>query len=508
MTTARKRPKNILFLWTDQQRPDTIAAYGNPEIQTPHLDRLAGTGALFQAAYCAQPVCSPARASVLTGLYPHTHGVVGNSIPLPARATTLAEMLRPDGYVCGYVGKWHLGSEHAAQRGFEDFWSSTENYRGGYAEGDPTAKNLSTYQQWLIERGALAPETAAALGRPQAAALPEEFGKPAFQASECLRFLNTFGDRPFLLMCNFLEPHPPVNGPFDGMYRPEDMTLPPSWYREMEPTVPLRIRRRRDDPLENEAHYRHLKSNDEWGWKELKARYWGLCTLVDKYVGHVLDHLEALNLASDTIVVHSADHGDMMGEHRLLNKGLQYEGSARVPLLMRVPGLGPQRIATPVSQVDLVPTLLELLEQPAAEGTHGTSRVPLLRGGDRDPESAEVAVEWNGYDNYPAAYRQNAERAESRDPGLRWQLPEVRTIIRGHWKLNVHLSGEHELYDLRSDPGELHNAYHDAGHQPVVTDLWERLRAWQQATADPLVLPEPTVTADSLGLSPPRGAAR
>jgi arylsulfatase A-like enzyme len=153
VSDVMSRPKNVLFLWTDQQRPDTIGALGNPLIRTPHLDRLVATGTAFEQAYCAQPVCSPSRASVLTGLYPHTHGVDGNSMKLPHEATTIAERLRPAGYACGYVGKWHLGREHCAQRGFEDFWRSTENYGGGYEPGDPDPKDLSDYERSLVARG-------------------------------------------------------------------------------------------------------------------------------------------------------------------------------------------------------------------------------------------------------------------------------------------------------------------------------------------------------------------
>lgn len=489
------RPKNILFLWTDQQRPDTIGAYrgagGDAGPATPALDRLATSSTLFERAYCSQPVCSPSRASVLTGLFPHSHGVFSNSILLPTSVPTLAELLRPAGYACGYIGKWHLGREHAAQRGFEDFWRSTENYPQGYPDGDPTAAAPSSYQQFLVDRG-YAGATDPPISRPAAAALPEAAGKPAFQAAECVKFLDIYRDQPFLLMCNFLEPHPPVTGPFDGMYRSEDMTLPASWYREMEPSVPQRYRRRRN-LQEAEEHYRNLRSDDEWGWKNIKARYWGLCTLVDKYVGRILDHLEALGLAEDTVVVYSSDHGDMMGEHRLLNKGVQFESSVRVPLLIRVPGAAPRRVRGPVSQVQLVPTLLELLNQPAPAAAQSTSLAGLFASDSSSNIEREVTndvfVEWNGYDGFPRAYRARAQAPAALDPALRWQEPDVRTILSGRWKLNLHVSGEHELYDLEADPSESHNAIVDSGNEPVVTDLAERLQQWQRQTNDTLALP-------------------
>ena len=246
------QPRNVLFIWTDQQRPDTLGAYGNRRIRTPHVDRLAATGAVFERAYCTQPVCSPSRASVLTGLYPHSHGVPQNNIPLPAEVPTLAELLRPHGYATGYVGKWHLGNELGRPalntHGF-DSWVSTEDT---YTR-DRAVEGYSDYHHFLLSRGLTPPDEASdgarVFSRPSEARLPEELGKPAFQATECLRFLETHRDRPFLLMVNFLEPHPPYFSPFDGLYDPEQMTLPESWSREMEETVPQRYRlRRRSSP--------------------------------------------------------------------------------------------------------------------------------------------------------------------------------------------------------------------------------------------------------------------
>ena len=223
-------------------------------------------------------------------------------------------------------------------------------------------------------------------------------GKPAFQTAAALRFLEAHRDRPFFLSVNYLEPHAPFNGPFDGLYKPEDVTLPDSWYGEMEASVPLRYRRLRaaygGDYMA--GHPDWVKSNDEWGWKELKARYWGLCTLVDKYVGRILDRLEELGLADDTIVVYTSDHGHMMGEHGLLNKSVIYEPSAQIPLIIQVPGLTPQQVTTPVGHVDLVPTLLDLLGQPLPHHMQGRSLAPLLRDGDAHPEEGQTIIEWNG----------------------------------------------------------------------------------------------------------------
>jgi arylsulfatase len=491
---STRRPLNLLFLWTDEQRPDTIGAYGNPHIATPHLDRLAAQSVLFEQAYCTIPVCTPSRGSVLTGVYPHTHGATHNNIPLPEHIPTIAELLRPHGYYCGYAGKWHLGNELRAQRGF-DWWSSMED---GYIK-DHQRDGFSTYHQWLVRQGYQPPDSAPdgskVFKRSTAARLPEEAGKPAFLAHEAGRFLDEHIQQrpgtPFALYVNFLEPHMPFFGPWDQRYAPELVDLPPTWYAEPDPGMPLRYRVRRQHYME---HNEHVGTNDEAGWRALKARYWGLASLVDKYVGRILEHLRALSLAEHTIIVYSTDHGDMMGEHRLLAKGVQYEGAVRVPLIIHVPGQPPRRLATPTSQIDLLPTLLELLGVDRPAHLQGQSLVERLLKGDRTPDHAEVVIEWSGARGGVLAdgHRFNTGPLEQRAVAA-----QQRTIRRGRWKLTVDEAGQHELYDLAHDPLERHNLLYAGrlqqapGAAEAVEGLWERLRAWQRRTADPLVLPTP-----------------
>ena len=473
---ATNRPKNILFIWTDQQRPDTIGAYGNPHIRTPHLDRLVGQSALFEQAYCSQPVCAPARATALTGLYPHTHRVTTNGIPLDPSVPAIAELLQPANLVSGHIGMWHLG--HTAeplrpQRGFEPFWVSTEDQYTASHE----AEGYSSYHDFLISQGHTPADPhrdGTIFARTTTTRLPEELTKPAFQASEAIRFLETNGEQPFLLVVGIHEPHPPCHSPFDNLYAPEGMTLPESWYLPLDPQAAQHCHRVRQ--LYEEEGFKTLRSNDEQGWKEEKARYWGLCTLVDRSVGKVLQRLDDLGLADDTIVVYTADHGHLMGEHRMWSKGVPYEPSVQVPLLIRVPGLEPKRITTPVSLVHLMPTLLELLGQPIPEHIQGTSLLPLLTEGDSAPDEAEVFIEWNG----PWGTTVYSDVA-------------VRTIRRGRWKLNVSANGDCELYDLQDDPDEIRNAVGDRGRERIIRMLFDRLREWQQETGDTVALPHPLV---------------
>jgi arylsulfatase A-like enzyme len=230
---------------------------------------------------------------------------------------------------------------------------------------------------------------------------------------------------------------------------------------------------------------------EEERWQTAKARYWGNCSLVDTYAGRILRRLEELGLAEETVVVYTSDHGDMMGEHHLLQKGLPFEASARVPLLIHVPGMSSRRVATPVSLVQLVPTLLDLVGRPLPSHLQGTSLRPLLEDGDEAPDQTEVVVEWNG------PFRvQHLDELRARGylqgvgPGdLRLTAVQSRTIRCGRWKLTVHASGEHELYDLQSDPAELHNAFWDPGVADEIAALTARLRRWQRGTNDAMILP-------------------
>jgi arylsulfatase A-like enzyme len=499
------RARNLLFLWTDEQRPDTIAAYGNPQIRTPHLDRLAAGGTLFEAAYCTAPLCTPSRGSVVTGTYPHTHGARHNNIPLPASVPTVAEVLTAQGYRCGYAGKWHLGDELRAQRGFEAFWSSIED---GYT-ADHGARGFSRYHHWLVAQGFRPPDVTKdgdrVFSRQTAARLPEAAGKPAFLAGEACRFLDTFGrEGPFALYVNFLEPHFPLNGPWDDLYPPEAMTLPPSWYAPPDPALPLRYRLRQEGFRRQNPH---VETDDERGWKGARARYWGLASLVDAYAGKILEHLERLGLAEETVVVYSSDHGDMMGEHRLLAKAMPFDGASRVPLLIRAPGLPAGRVTTPVSQIDVTPTVLDLLGFAPPPAAQGASLRPLLEGGGGDVPGrraadglawGEVVVEWAGVPrgDSVSGYRPPVEDGSAAsEAALRAMAAEQRTIRRGRWKLTVDEGGEHELYDLRADPGEMRNRLSPAGRGAdavaAATPLWERLQLWQERTADALRLPPP-----------------
>lgn len=476
---------NLVFIFTDEQRADTMAAYGNDRIHTPYLNRLAMQSVIFDRAYVTQPICTPSRSSLLTGLYPHTNGCTRNNVPLRADTPCFPEMLPPGAYATAYYGKWHLGDEIFAQHGFDDWRSIEDQYREYYGPGRDRHAH-STYHDFLTANG-LTPSRGEFFERGETARFPERFSKPAYLAGEASRFIEANKDRPFVLFVNFLEPHMPFFGPRDGQYDPAEVSLPANF-----DAVPGE-----GDPLRTRIYYRRYYEQGydrfalrtEADWRRLIANYWGLCSLVDTHLGAILETLDRCGLAGNTIVVYTSDHGDMMGSHRLLHKGFMYEESVRVPLLMRVPGARPGRVARPVSQIDLVPTLLDLMGERVPAHLEGKSLRPDLEGSG-DPRQ-DVFVEWTDQggkflgvvdgEPMPAFVLEVAEPERA----LQAIKEPVRTVITSEgWKLNWRPSGEHELFDLRRDPGETRNLATSRRFHPLIRELAGKIRGWQRNTDD------------------------
>jgi len=226
------------------------------------------------------------------------------------------------------------------------------------------------------------------------------------------------------------------------------------------------------------------------GWKQLKARYWGNVTLVDRALVKILAALEESGQADNTIVVLTSDHGEMMGDHGILGKTVMYEESIKVPMVMRVPWLNQDQKNVPgnFSHIHRVPTLLSLMGQPIPENIPGRDITPVLEGGD-SLENEDVFIEWNGSDGHPIP----GEAEVNPQMGSPW-----RTIVAAErWKLNMSPDDQCELFDLNSDPGEMVNLYDDPTHANHVSDLARRLKRWQQENDDEVLLPDVANTARS-----------
>ncbi len=483
-------PKNLLFIFTDQQRRETLGAYPGtpPQVRTPNLDRLAAESAVFNRAYCAQPVCTPSRSSLLTGLYPHATGCIDNNMALPPDMPTLAEMVSPD-YARAYMGKWHLGYETEAQHGFDTWLSTEDNYVANKANATADVKS-SDYTRHLLEKGYTPDEErggVALFSRRQTAHLPEADFRTTYLGQQAARYLREVGDQPFILYVGFQEPHPPYQGPLDDLYPPGELPTGPT-FRQPPADAPLLIQQL-VQAFSQPALLYGEDMTTEAGWRKTRAKYYGLCTLVDRAVGDILAALEASGHADDTAVVFTSDHGDMLGDHHLWGKSVLYEPSAGVPLLIRVPWLNRahRRLAEPFSQIDLVPTLLDLLDQPIPAGLHGRSRAARVAG-QEGPAREDVVVEWNGGSGH---HRHKSWKYTGPPPAIDWESvhqPRRSLIAPECWKLNLAARDAGELYDLNADPLETRNLFAAPGQQARIAEMTRRLRAWQAQVTDTVEL--------------------
>jgi arylsulfatase A-like enzyme len=466
---ARRDRPNLLFLWTDQQRADTLACYGNPRVQAPHLNALAREAAVFERAYVTQPVCTPSRSSVLTGLWPHQNGCTGNNLALRPETRCFPELLRDrSDYATGYIGKWHLGDELFAQHGFQE-WAATEDGYGAHFSAGRDREARSAYHHWLMGHGHQ-PDRRGNFSRNYACSVPVEFGKPAFQAERACAFLDQHRREPFVLHVNYLEPHTPYLSPLHALHPAEALPVDASYTRDDEAEhIPLRYRNRKDAP-DSEARLR-----------EIRTHYLGNVACVDRSVGRILARLEQHGLTDHTIVVFTSDHGDQLGAHRLMGKSVMYEESVRVPCFLKVPGGRGRLIAGGWSHIDLVPTLLELMSQPVPDGLAGRSRAAEVRGATAPPPN--VFVQWN------FNREGDGERAATDEASKRAARERSRMIVTPDgWKLSLSDVDRCLLFNRRDDPFEQRNLYYRGGHQEVIARLRREILAWQQRTGDKLAL--------------------
>lgn len=453
---------NLLFVWTDEQRADTFAAYGNERFHMPVLNRLARESVVFDRNYVTQPVCTPSRASIMTGLWPHQSGCLNNNIALKRETAALPELMGRHGYRTAYMGKWHLGDEVFAQHGFEEWVSIEDGYSKWYSAGRD-AETVSSYHKFLTGSGYRS-EKGKTFSREWAVRRPVEHCKPAFLAAEASRFILGAGNQPWMLSVNFLEPHMPFSGPYNDLHTEEEAPVPANWPGDTMQGEPEDYVRKRKGYLEKGFGGEDLKTRA--GWQRLNRNYAGLCTQVDQALGRILWALEASGQAENTAIVYTSDHGEMMGAHGLVGKTVMYEEALRVPLVVRAPYLRqrPGRVERNTSSIDIAPTVLDLLGRKPAAPVAGHTLVPLMSGGGH-PEPY-VFSHWN-----TEAFGTNG-----------------RTVISPEGlKLVVHDRDKPMLTDRRRDPLETTNLVAEAGRRADVSRLKRELERWMKQEKDPLL---------------------
>jgi len=468
---TESRP-NVLLLFTDQHRLSAAGCYGETPCRTPNIDRLAREGVRFETAYTVCPVCSPSRGTIMTGVYPHTHGICSNvhnlgcSVhELEDRPALLSRRLESAGYALGYTGKWHLGTDKTTafqqsnrpslprDMGFEG-----QNFpgHGGGGFGYPEYKEYLEGGGWTHE----ITEGDSRVERYLAG--PLESTVPYFLAGHTISMMDRFSraDRPFFIWHNNWGPHGPYLAPkaYTDMYRDIDI---PEWPNYHWPSREIA------GPHWNKINPRHhLMKWDDWA-RRIRC-YYAFATLIDEQIGRILAHLEKTGLDKNTIVIFTSDHGETLGSHGgLTDKGFHhFEETHRIPMIVRFPdGRHAGTVIDSLSSLaDIYPTILDLARTPPDAGdVHGASLLPLIEG-EAEGWREHVVTEFSGVNSISLTQRT-----------LRW----------GRYKYGYNCCGPDELYDLELDPHETSNRIDAPVHRDAARELRQRLAECMEETRDP-----------------------
>jgi len=446
------RPVNILHLFADQFRADCIGALGHPLIRTPNLDRLCREGTAFTNAFTPSPVCVPARACMVFGRYPSETGCFDNgSLPRQRDEESFMEALRLAGYRTHGIGKCHFTPDSLAKRGFESRETSEEIF---------DAPEEDDYLRWLQAEGfGHLTEIHGVRGEmyyiPQIAQMPASHHPTQWVGDRTIEFLEDprNRERPFYLFSSFIHPHPPFCPPvpWHKLYRTFEMPLPhlPPGFAELQLFV---------NRFQNRYKYRD-RGMDLNLWRTIRGAYYACVSFIDFQVGRMLDVLERTGQLEQTLILFTADHGELLGDYGSFGKRSMHDASTRIPMLARHPELFPagKRVARPVSLVDLAPTFLEAAGAPVPAGFSGVSLQAIERG-DSDR---------NG------VFSQFAADADA-----------IYLIVTEEWKYCWSVPDQREfLFDRLGDPGETQNLA--AGNEPAeLPGLRKRLQDFLRQTGE------------------------
>jgi arylsulfatase A-like enzyme len=442
---------NLVIIHTDEHHFNTLGCYGGEVVETPHIDWLAERGALCTSFYATTPVCSPSRAAFVSGRYPQCTPVVTNNIPLADDVVTFASILGKAGYATGYAGKWHLDGGGKPQ------WGPERQF--GFAEN-----------QFMFNRGHWKKFEDAAEG-PRVAARNEK-GVPSYAvdgaddksfatdwlADKAVDFIERQQGGPFCYMVSLPDPHGPntVRAPYDTMYNGVEVPIPATLERSADQI-----------PGWGESQ----KGVSAESLRRIMPPYYGMVKCIDDNVGKILDCLRKEKLLDNTIVVFTADHGDECGEHGRLNKGVPYEGSAKIPFVVYYPAKVPAGtvVDEALSCIDFLPTMLEMMEVETAGTEQGRDASALITG--------KGVADW-----HDIAFLRGTG-------GANWVC-----AVTDRYKLVYSPKSEPWLFDLEKDPLEVTNCFGEAAYGPIVEQLTAELIEYCEAY-DPANGEDPTIKA-------------
>ncbi len=433
------KPMNVVFILSDDHRWDAMSFMGHPLAQTPNMDRLAAEGAHLKNALVTTSLCSPSRASILTGLYTFRHRVIDNQRAIPDGTLYFPQYLQKAGYATGFFGKWHMGSEgDQPQPGF-DRWVSFRG-QGQYL---PNGNMLNVDGEHVPQQGYIT-------------------GELTDYAIDWLKQQNA-AEKPFFLYLS----HKAVHANFTPEEKYAGSMADREWERPASMRLTAEMARERPRWLRDQRNSWHgvdFPYHSELDIDQYYRAYGETLTSVDDSIGRVMDQLEAMGVADNTLVVYMGDNGFMFGEHGLIDKRVAYEASIRVPMLMWCPSLiQPGTVVDEVvANIDIAPTVMEVMGLKPPAHFDGASVVPLLRGEHPD---------WRDYFLYVYYWERNFP-----------QSPTVFALRGDRYKFISYygLWDADELYDLQADPDEMHNLCYDPEYAELAKQMQAQLYAMME----------------------------
>ncbi|CAM3899223.1 sulfatase-like hydrolase/transferase [Lederbergia lenta] len=468
---SNKQP-NILFILTDQQRVDTLKAYGGEICQTPNIDSLIEESIVFNNAYASCPVCTPARASLQTGLYPHNHEMRNNTSEpgcrydeLPNTQDLLSARLKKQNYSIGYTGKWHLGSGDDNDRSSSKSSPTAVGYEGDNFPGHGAGgHNYPQYAEYLIERGLEVKLENKITGHYKGhwaaeVVSPVETTVEYFLTDRAIHYIDQFRKRPapFFFQLNFWGPHEPYVAPtkYLDLYRNQSLEPWPNFY----------------DTSTNKPSIHNVKRANSAEWKTFEPyvkHYYANMSLIDDQIGRLLNYLKEHDLYDNTIIIFSADHGESLGIHGgLCDKNFfMYEETCRIPLIIKPQNKRNQMRYEDrfVGTCDIYSSILDWAGVPELEARRdGRSFVPFIND--------ENVIDW-------------PDHAVTEGNGLSELLYTQRMIRHENMKYVFNCGDIDELYDLQTDPYELVNQVENVTYKNTLRSMQELLATWMEKHHD------------------------
>lgn len=439
--------KQLVLVMTDTTRRDMVGCYGNEKMKTPNLDKLAAEGIRYETAYTCQPVCGPARSALFTGTFPHTNGMVTNSVPLGANVKTVGQRLTDNGIHCGYVGKWHLdggdyfGFGQCAEGYDSEYWYDMKCYLDELSDADKVrSRKMET---------SFDPD------------MTEEFTYAHRCSDRALRFIDNYKEEDFFLVVSYDEPHGPClcPAPYNTMYEGFKFDDNSNFQDDLS-KKPLMQQLWAGEDINKTADELNKPS-------QALALFLGCNSFVDYEIGRVLNKIS--KEIPDALVIFTSDHGDMLGAHRLqMKNATAYKEVANIPLIIKG-GYEINKVVTePASHIDIVPTVLDYMGVPIPKILEGKSMLPQIK-------NTSVSINEYVFTEFT--------RYEVDHDGF-GGLQIMRAIISERYKLVLNLLDTDEFYDMESDPAEVNNLINEESASEIRDKMHDELMEHMNRTRD------------------------